>query len=496
MTENKTMIQFFEWHLPEHGFHWKQAAHQAKNLAGTGINMVWLPPPYKGAAGLESVGYDVYDMYDLGEFDQKGTVRTKYGTKEEYLTAVRALQSNGIKVVADVIFDHKIGADATEKVMVHDVNPENRTEDIGEPHEIEAWTVFNFPTRGDRYSSFHWQKEHFTAVDLDEATKKTGIYRFEGKKFSRDTDTENGNSDFLMGADIDIDHPDVEKEFIEWGHWFIDTSKVDGFRLAACKHVSFSEQKKWLNAMSDYLKEKYPNKELFAVGDYWSSDCTKLLNYIAQTDELVSIFDVPLHFHMLEAATSDGKYDMGSLYNDTVSQKKPELAITFVDDHDTQPGQPLSSYIPPWFKPIAYTLILLRAVGIPCIFYGAYYGVPTEGVSPVCSIEKLVKIRQLYAYGEEKMYFDNQNVVGFTRFGDEEHWDSGIAVLVTNFKGGSKKMDVGKRLANTKMKDALLKSSQVVEVDENGIGEFFVDDCSVSVWVTDEAWEYLYTEIL
>lgn len=496
MAENRTMIQFFEWHIPDHGLHWKQAAHQAKNLAGTGFNMVWLPPPYKGAAGIKSVGYDVYDMYDLGEFDQKDTVRTKYGPKEDYLVAVRSLQANGIKVIADVTFDHKIGADETEKVMVTDVNPENRTEDIGKPHEIQAWTKFFFPGRADKYSNFHWNKDHFTATDFDEATKKTGIYRFEGKTWSRDIDDENGNADFLMGADIDIDQPEVEQEFINWGKWFIDTSKIDGFRLAAAKHVSFSAQKKWIDEMTNYLKEKYPNKNIYAVGDYWSGDCSKLLNYIDQTGGLISVFDVPLHFHMLEAATSDGKYDMSKLYQDTITEKRPELSITFADDHDTQPGQPLSSYIPPWFKPIAYTLILLRGAGTPCIFYGAYYGVPQEGVSPVSGIKKLVKIRQLYAYGEEKLYFDNQNVVGFTRSGDHEHWDSGLAVLVTNFKGGSKKMEVGKHLARTHMKDALLRNSKVVEIDDDGFGEFWVDDGAAAVWVTENAWEYLYTEIV
>ena len=93
---NRTMMQYFEWYLPENALHWKRAAAQAAALSEAGINMVWLPPAYKGAAGAASVGYDVYDMYDLGEFDQKGSAATKYGTKEEYLAAVKALQENYI----------------------------------------------------------------------------------------------------------------------------------------------------------------------------------------------------------------------------------------------------------------------------------------------------------------------------------------------------------------------------------------------------------------
>ena len=31
-----------------------------------GISDVWLPPPYKSSAGSDGVGYDVYDLFDLG----------------------------------------------------------------------------------------------------------------------------------------------------------------------------------------------------------------------------------------------------------------------------------------------------------------------------------------------------------------------------------------------------------------------------------------------
>jgi alpha-amylase len=47
-----------------------------------GITSVWFPPAYKGTNGGYSTGYDAYDLYDLGEFDQKGTIPTKYGTKK------------------------------------------------------------------------------------------------------------------------------------------------------------------------------------------------------------------------------------------------------------------------------------------------------------------------------------------------------------------------------------------------------------------------------
>lgn len=109
--KNRTMMQFFEWYLPEDCAHWKRASLEAARLAGDGVNMVWLPPAYKGASGKYDVGYGVYDTYDLGEFDQKGSIPTKYGTKKEYLKAVSDLQKAGIEVLGDIVLNHRMGAD-------------------------------------------------------------------------------------------------------------------------------------------------------------------------------------------------------------------------------------------------------------------------------------------------------------------------------------------------------------------------------------------------
>ena len=90
--QNGVMMQFFHWYSPGDGTLWDEAAARAPELAAAGFTGVWLPPAYKGIGGASDVGYGVYDMYDLGEFDQKGSVRTKYGTKKQYLSAVKALQ--------------------------------------------------------------------------------------------------------------------------------------------------------------------------------------------------------------------------------------------------------------------------------------------------------------------------------------------------------------------------------------------------------------------
>lgn len=485
--KNRTMMQYFEWYLPENRFHWKRCSVQAEKLAKAGINMVWLPPAYKGAAGAASVGYDVYDTYDLGEFDQKGSVETKYGSKEAYLEAVESFQKCGISVLADIVLNHKMGADGTEQVKVIEERSTNRNEDISGIQQISAWTKFDFPARGEKYSGFHWNAAHFSGTDWDDAGKRNGIFRFEGKVWNRETDSENGNYDYLMGADLDTDNREVVEEVTNWGKWYLDTVHMDGFRLDAVKHISFDFYREWLKQMRQHTKT-----ELFTVGEYWAKETEKLTHYLEETEYSLSLFDVPLHFHFLAAATADGNYDMSKLFEDTLTGTDPEHAVTFVDNHDTQPGQALYSFIPAWFKPIAYALILLRKVGTPCVFYGDYYGIPHDGVAPVRGLKTLLKIRECYAHGEEQLYFDDASLVGFTRTGDAEHENSGLAVLCTDSVSGKKRMYLGAAFAGKKMVDAMGGIGSPVVIGVDGWGEFSVNGGSVSVWVTEEAGEMLY----
>ena len=113
---NPLMLQAFAWDLNADSSHWRLLTENAAFLAACGVSSMWLPPAYKGQAGVKDVGYGVYDTYDLGEFDQKGTVPTKYGTKDEYLAAIEALHAAGIAVVADIVLNHRMGGEATETV--------------------------------------------------------------------------------------------------------------------------------------------------------------------------------------------------------------------------------------------------------------------------------------------------------------------------------------------------------------------------------------------
>lgn len=506
------MMQYFEWYLPDDGQLWTKCADAAGELKKEGINMIWLPPAYKAASGRSSVGYDVYDRYDLGEFEQKGSIITKYGGRKEYLEAVKALHDNGIAVIADIVLNHMMGADEAEEVMALENSPDDRGQEVNGPRKIKAWTRFTFAGRGGKYSGREWNANDFSGIDWDDFEKRNGIFCFEGKNWNQETDSENGNYDYLMGADIDTDNPDTVRAVTDWGRWYIDTIEMDGFRLDAVKHISFDFYRQWLASMREYMALKYAESEEsgrtkatgrlsgdncgsavpdrirgFAVGEYWSDEVSKLTHYLDTVHDTMSLFDVPLHFAFCRAASSDGDFDLASVFNASLVRARPDNAVTFVDNHDTQPGQALASFVPAWFKPAAYALILLRAQGIPCVFYGDYYGIPHDNIPPVRELGVLIRIRKLLAYGEQRDYFDSCDLIGFTRSGDDEHPNSGVAVVITDREHGEKRMKMGERFAGCEFYDALERFNEPVVLDENGEGDFKVKGGSVSVWVNKAA---------
>ena len=147
--ENGVMMQYFEWNLPNDGKLWKQLKEEAAHLHDIGVTAVWIPPAYK-ADEQQDEGYATYDLYDLGEFEQKGTVRTKYGTKDELKEMIDELHKNHISVYLDVVLNHKAGGDFTEKFMVVEVDPNQRNKALGEPFEIQGWTGYSFHGRKDK----------------------------------------------------------------------------------------------------------------------------------------------------------------------------------------------------------------------------------------------------------------------------------------------------------------------------------------------------------
>jgi alpha-amylase len=483
---NGTMMQYFHWYITSEENLWNEVAQNAPELAKAGITALWLPPAYKGSNGSSDVGYNSYDLFDLGEFEQKGSVRTKYGTKAEFLAAIQAAQKAGMQIYADIVLNHKNGGDETEEVEATPVAWDNRNSDIGGAKTIRIYTYFGFPGRGDKYSSMKWHWWHFDSVNhnANDWNDKT-IYRLKEKQFETDVSPRHGNYDFLMACDLDLLNEETRAEVTHWGEWFLDETGIDGFRLDAVKHMSSLFFHGWLDRMRQHAQ-----RDLFAVGEYWEDDVETLHRYISATGGRMSLLDVPLHYNFHRASRMGGYYDMRRILDGTLMQQQPTLAVTFVENHDSQPLQALESVVESWFKPLAYALILLRREGYPCIFYADYYGAHYRDRGQEIwmnshrqLIDKFLYARQHFAYGEQYDYFDDRDTIGWTRLGDRDR-PKAMAVLMSDGPGGRKWMEVGK--PNTTFYDLTEHIKEPVQTNERGWGEFQCDGGSVSVWVEVE----------
>ena len=98
-THAEAMLQLFN-------LSWNEVAEKIPEIAEAGYTSLWLPPPTKGGGEL-SIGYDAFDPFDLGDRDQRGTVRTRYGTKEELQRMVAIAHRFGLRVYFDNIMNHR-----------------------------------------------------------------------------------------------------------------------------------------------------------------------------------------------------------------------------------------------------------------------------------------------------------------------------------------------------------------------------------------------------
>ncbi|GJE88650.1 alpha-amylase [Phanerochaete sordida] len=487
-SDNPLMVQFFTWDCrhPEMSW-WRHFEAEVPALAALGVTQVWLPPPNK-AMRKEGQGYDAYDLWDLGEFDQKGTVATRWGTKEELVQAIATAKAHDIDVLIDAVLNHKLGADRPEAFQAVQVEEHDRNKEAGPVQEIEGWTAFDFTGRAGKYSELKWTHEHFTGIDWNHRTKTNAIYRIVSDKhkgWSPHVDKEFGNYDYLLGNDIDHRHPAVRDDLLAWSKWVLETTGGQGFRLDAIKHMDRT-------FLLEFLKtaRKLPERQnLFAVAEYWSGDIDKIKPYIRTFEGLLSFFDVPLHYNFHNVSKQWSDYDLRTIFDNTVVQCRPMDAVTFVDNHDTQVGQTLESWVYSNFKLQAYALILLRQEGHPCVFYGDLYpNAECFDAAVAGGLRTLLRARKDAAYGAQREYPAARNLVGFVREGDAAH-PGGCVVLVSNASESSEdsphalRMNVGKRHARKAYRSLFEGRTATVAVDAHGWGAFACPRGGLEVWV-------------
>lgn len=261
---------------------WAEMTQKMPELAEAGYDSIWIPPPTKGSGAL-SVGYDLWDPFDLGSKDQRNTVRTRYGTEAELLQMIETAHRFGIRIYLDNIMNHR----------AFDVPGYNETTPTGGEGQAELYpgmvpedfhlrkTEDGFYRKWDNTRDWNsqWQVQNLGLADLIDIAQETPNANFgmtEGStspkySFVRDLERpgqydkdKDGNTAYFgvlldqaraeLGPSASQEDvrlkaksyilankaafkEDVGGYLIRAARWEVDRTRADGLRLDAVKHV-------------------------------------------------------------------------------------------------------------------------------------------------------------------------------------------------------------------------------------------------------------------
>jgi alpha-amylase len=344
---------------------WDRLAEQANALRRAGFSAIWIPSPLKGASGGLSSGYDVFDDYDLGSKNQKGTVETRYGSREKLERCVAIMRANGIDVYADIIENNRDGDDG---------------------HFNFEYVDAAGNSTGGRFAKGPGDFHPHVAED-------PGVFS-DAFSFGRDLAPINGQPprhcfDGLLNA----------------GDWLTRALDIQGYRLDNTKGVSTDFMLPLLNHGA--LAGK------FAVGEFADGNIGLIQQWANAMQHRASSFDFPLHFLLKSMCNNPDTMDMSSLDHAGLAGADPLGAVTFVENHDSDRGGIGGPIIRN--KMLAYAYIL-TSEGYPCVFYRDY---STDkncfGLKP--PIDRLVWIHEHLANGGTQQRWKDGGVFAFERLG-------------------------------------------------------------------------------
>ncbi len=247
-ARSEAMLQLFQ-------VRWSELTRKMPEIAEAGYTSLWLPPPAK-AGSAYSVGYDLFDPFDLGDKDQRGTIATKYGTRAELIQMVETAHRFGIRVYFDNIMNHR-GFDVPG---YNSSTPTNLYPGLL-PQDFHLQTIAggyyrNWPNIQDWGSQWEVQYESLSGL-LDLANEPGSMNGNFGPVLSNSAPKiswvrQPNNPDYYMDpTSVALGGPwhlfngtnglpiteDVNAYLIRAAIWTLYTTRCDGFRLDAVKHV-------------------------------------------------------------------------------------------------------------------------------------------------------------------------------------------------------------------------------------------------------------------
>lgn len=305
---SKVMMQAFYWDVPAGGTWWNTVKSKVPSWASAGIDAIWLPPATKAQNGPFSMGYDPFDYFDFGSYNQMGSTETRFGSLSEIQSLITTAHNNDLSVIADIVINHNSGGGSQ-------YNPFTGG---------NTWTNFQ-PASGKfarSYYDFHPNDAH-------------------------------SNDSGSFGGYPDLCH---DKVYVQnWlyndansiAKYYKSVMGFDGWRFDYVKGFDPWVVKNFKNAVGG-----------FTVGEYWDSNVNTLDWWTGQAE--ASAFDFACYYKLRDAFMGN---NLNVLNDDMLWKRNAYRAVTFVANHDTD--EIINN------KLLAYAYILTHE-GYPCIFYRDY----------------------------------------------------------------------------------------------------------------------------
>lgn len=302
------MMQAFYWDVPAGGTWWGTLETKVDDWANAGIEAIWLPPASKAQNGPFSMGYDPYDYFDFGDYNQSGSTETRFGSGAELSSLIDEAHAQNMKVYADIVLNHNSGGALEYNQYTND----------------STWTDFTGVASG----KFLRTQHDFHANSI------------------------HANDEGSFGGFSDLCHEVTNVKDWLWirpdgvGKYYKNVMGFDGWRFDYVKGFAPGVVSSWNAAVGG-----------FSVGELWDSDVNYLEWWANNANS--NVFDFACYYKMNDAF--DGN-NLALLYDDMMWKRNPFKAVTFVTNHDTDEI---------WEKNLAYAYILTHE-GYPTIFYRDY----------------------------------------------------------------------------------------------------------------------------
>lgn len=330
--ESTVMMQGFHWTAWKTAPWWSVLKNQAEQISSAGIDIIWFPP------SSDSLGPEGYLPRKLDILD------SKYGTKAQLISAIKAFHSNGIKVIGDIVLNHRVGT--------------------------LDWADFTAPA---------WAPDSVCSDD-------------EWGQGKGNPDTGKG---FHAARDIDHTQNYVRESIAAWLNRLRNHIGYDGWRYDYARGIA-----------PEYFKSyEQSSNPVFSVAEIWDTldinnpdeHRQQLCDWINSSGGKIKVFDFTTK-GLLQQAVKDKQYSR--LMDRYLAPAGligwwPINTVTFIDNHDTIDRASSDGKHKAWPFPgdkimQGYAYILTHP-GIPCIYWTHFFdcGLKNE-------ITALIKIRKAF----------------------------------------------------------------------------------------------------